>query len=102
MCYICFSRLLAVDSIDYMQLLSAWNVESTVEDYRREITGPKPLAARSLKQNKSQEPRETQQAGFSLAESRNKRDSALESPSRECSEHNLKDDEAESNKDEQV
>lgn len=78
MCYTCFSRLLAVDSIDYMQLLCAWNVESTVEDYRREITGPKPLAARSLKQNKSQEPRETQQAGFSLAESRNKRDSALE------------------------
>lgn len=59
MCYTCFSRLLAVDSIDYMQLLSAWNVESTVEDYRREITGPKPLAAHSLKQNKSQEPRET-------------------------------------------
>lgn len=110
--YICFSHLLAVDSIDYVQLLSAWNVESTVEDYIRENTGSKPLAARSLKQNKSQEPRETQQAGFSLAESRIKRDSerlllSLDSapekvPQESVPEHNLKDEEAESNKDEQV
>lgn len=94
MCYVCFSDLLAVDGTDYVQLLSTCNTESSVV-YMREITGPKPLAALSLKQNKSQEPTESQQAGFSLAESRM-------GSLRVYSGHNLKDEEAESNKDVQV
>lgn len=77
-----------------MQLLSACNVESSVA-YMREITGPNPLAACSLKQNKSQEPRERQQAGFNFAESKI-------GPLREYSGHNLKDEEAENHKDKQV
>ena len=92
--HVCFSDLLAVDGTDYMQLLSTCNVESSIV-YMREITGPKPLAACSLKQNKSPEPQERQQAGFSFAESKM-------GPLREYSGHNLKDEEAENNKDEQV